>query len=365
MMVFRRARRASLREILMVTLVLLAPALASAEATAPTSPLSIHLWYGTEQRFGQLGNTQRWINVLGNISAEESITETSYQLNDQATVGFSVGSDLHRLAGDGDFNIDLDRSLLREGANQLVITARDETGRSTEANVTLLYESGHTWPLPFSIDWSEVDRLQDVAEVIDGHWEITPGGLSNRDNYYDRVVGFGDDSWSNYEVVTTVTFHDFTPPSDGPPTYNVSHAAIATRWPGHDVDELQPHRKWFPLGATAEFRLTDDLAGCRWRIFDGPKPNDPDFYVEQPEAEYRTIELNRIYGMKHRVQSLPDGATRYQVKLWPADEAEPGQWDLVGIEQAENVSSGSALLLAHNTRVTFGDVRVTPLHAAD
>lgn len=217
------------------------------------------------------------------------------------------------------------------------------------------------WPLPYSISWSGVQDLQDVVQVTDGNWEITKNGLHNKDMYYDRVVAFGDNSWKNYEVSTTVTFHDFTPPEQEPPTYNVSHAAIASRWPGHSKDELQPYRQWYPLGATSEFRLTVGLDSCRWRIFDGPKPDSKRFYVEQNVETYRSIELNKAYGMKHRVQTIGDRTTKYSVKLWPLDEPEPTSWDFTGIEEEENLMSGSALLLAHNTSVTFGDVHAIPI----
>ena len=199
-------------------------------------------------------------------------------------------------------------------------------------------------------------------QVVDGHWEITDEGIHKRDMYYDRVLAFGDQGWENYEVSTTVIFHDFTPPVKGPPTYHVSHAAIASRWPGHDADELQPHRKWYPLGATSEFRLTVGLDSCRWRVFDGPKPDQEKFHIEQPPVDYRTIVLGKKYGMKHRVESLGSDRTQYSVKLWPFDQPEPETWDFQGVEEAENMTSGSALLIAHNTSVTFGDVNVVSIN---
>ena len=71
--------------------------------------------------------------------------------------------------------------------------------------------------------------------------------------------------------------------------------------------------------------------------------------------------LERKYGMKHKVETIGSGRTRYSVKLWPYDQPEPEQWDFEGIEEDENLTSGSALLIAHNTSVTFGDVVVEPI----
>jgi hypothetical protein len=246
------------------------------------------------------------------------------------------------------------------GENILLLNALDSAGNTLEKQVTFKLQKDQRWSLPYTIRWSEVKNIQDVVQVVDGHWEITKKGLRSLDTYYDRVIAFGDNSWDNYEVSTTVTFHGFTPPEPGPPTYNVSHAAIATRWPGHDIDSIQPHRKWYPLGATAEFRLTAGLDSCRWRIFDGPKPYALNFYAEQSVEEYRSIELNKVYGMKNRVETIGQDSTRYSVKLWPLDQQEPEAWDFSGVEAEENFTHGSALLLAHNTSVTFGDVSVIP-----
>jgi len=320
--------------------------------------LYIDIWYGDQQSFGRPGITQKWINILGNVYAENGIKDLTYTLNAGQPKKLTVGSDLHRLAATGDFNIDIDVKDCHYGKNTILISEIDSIENIFTRKVEIFFEKGTDWPLPYTIKWSDVKNIQDVVQVIDGHWEITDQGLHNQDTYYDRVIALGDTSWENYEVSTSVIFHNFIPPAEGPPTYNVSHAAIAMRWTGHDEDDLQPHRKWYPLGATAEFRLTKNLDSCSWRIFDGPKPNSVDFHTEQPVKDYRNIQLNRKYGMKHRVKTIGKDSTLYQVKLWLFDEPEPMDWDFQGIEADENYPSGSALLIAHNTSVTFGDVRV-------
>ncbi len=65
--------------------------------------------------------------------------------------------------------------------------------------------------------------------------------------------------------------------------------------------------------------------------------------------------------MRHRVESGPGGTARYRVKLWPAEEAEPEEWDLELEKEAGDVQAGGALLLAHYTEATFGDVEVLPI----
>jgi hypothetical protein len=318
-------------------------------------PIRINLWYGEDQTFGYLGTPQRWVNILGNISTADSIISAYAVINQSDTLKLSMGSDYHRLARPGDFNVDISRDRLRVGKNIIEIVARDSSGQASES-VRVHLHAGNTWPLSYDIHWDDVKEITNVVEIMDGKWKLTPDGVRTAEPYYDRILTFGDSTWTNYEVETTVTFHDFTPPASGPPTYNVSHAAIASRFPGHDVDVHQPHRKWFPFGATSEFRLTAQLDSCRWRIFDGEN-----LYVEQPFEHYRAIELDKIYGMKHRIETLADGQTRYAVKLWPNNQAEPEAWDLIAIEPVGNLPNGAALLIAHNADVTFGDVRVMPL----
>jgi hypothetical protein len=345
-------------------LALLWTVLISCTSKAPQQdalPILIEVWYGDHQQFGTPGLAQRWINVLGNVQCNNGLLRLCYYLNDGEAIELTIGSDLHRLASDGDFNIDIPVDSCRNDINQIRIVAEDSSGFELLKKVEVVVRKHNRWPLPYSIRWSELENIQEAVQVVDGLWEITDNGLHNIDTYYDRVVAFGDTSWQDYEVSTTIIFHDSSDPQKGPPTYNVVHAAIASRWPGHDVDNLQPHRKWYPLGATSEFRLTDDMDSCRWRIFDGPKPDSISFYIEQPVEAYRSIILGKKYGMKHRVESLGDQQTRYSVKLWPYDQPEPESWDFQGIESGENVSSGSALLIAHHTNVTFGDVVVNPL----
>ena len=328
---------------------------------AEKQTIVIDVWYGDQQEFGNLGLPQKWINILGNVQSENGIKRFEYQLNNSDAKALTLGSDLHRLAAQGDFNVDLNKEDCKEGENLLELIAIDSVDQFLKKKITFSLQKYQPWPLPYSIKWSEVENIQDVVQVVDGQWEITKDGLHNLDTYYDRVVAFGDDSWENYEVTTTVTFHDFTPPQKGPPTYNVSHAAIASRWPGHSEDELQPHRQWYPLGATSEFRLSAGLDSCRWRIFDGPKPKSIRFYVEQEVSDYRNIELNMVYGMKHRVETVGIDSTKYSVKLWPMEQPESNEWDFSGIEHEENLASGSVLFLAHNTSVTFGNVQVVPI----
>jgi hypothetical protein len=317
----------------------------------------IDVWYGLTQSFGHLGgHPQRCINVLGNAAPASNLESLAYQLNGGPSHELSFREDQKRIARDGDFNIELDRSLLLPGKNVLEINSVWSNNRSVRQRVSINYLARDLhWPLPYDIEWSRIKNLQDAVQVIDGNWQLTPQGIRPINRYYDRAVAFGDSSWRDYEVATTITVHALTPPRTLPNTTNVTHAAIALRWPGHDPDGNQPTVKWHPLGATAEFRLENDLQDCRWRIFDGQRT------YRREMKQNRVLQFEHPYSMKHRVSTLPGGEARYQVKLWPATDAEPASWDLERVEDVEDVPVGSALLIAHHSDVSFGNIFVRPI----
>ncbi len=324
----------------------------------PSAPkIEIKIWYGLDQHFGNIGNAQRQINILGNIKSGNKQIKAYYTLNtSQEKHSLTLGCDLHRLAKDGDFNIEIERNDLIQGRNIVhCFVALDDKILGDE-EVIINYTNSRIWPLPYFIHWDHVTNIQDAVEIVDGEWELLDSGIRTKYKYYDRIIAFGDSSWRNYEVETTVTFHGYNPPGNGPPTYNVSHVAIASRWPGHDKDSLQPNRKWFPLGATSEFRITDNYDSCRWRIFDGEN-----FYSEQSASNYRQIQPEIAYKLKHRVEDLAKNNTLYSVKFWEANEEEPLEWDFQATEISKKRESGSACLIAHNTDVTFGNISVVPI----
>lgn len=335
--------------------VILATALTLPCSSNDENSLFVDLWYGDHQTFGRLGHSQRWINILGRVSPASNIKSLSYSLNGSDLLPLSFKADMKRIAEDGDFNIEIARALLLIGDNRVEIVAEDNDGSAIRRVATIEYvNTKKSWPIPYTIDWSKVDRIDDAVQVVDGLWTLTDHGVRSVGRYYDRILAFGDATWRNYEVTTSIIFHALTPPNSGPNNTGVSHAAIAVRWPGHDDDGLQPRVKWYPLGATAEFRIGSGLQQCRWRIFDGKR----EFYVESDRR--RTIKLGDTYRMKHRVETLEDGRSHNRAKLWLASEPEPGDWDIERFESGD-LPGGSALLIAHHTDVTFGNVSVVPV----
>jgi hypothetical protein len=326
------------------------------EQAEDTPPSRIVFWYGAEQTFGHLGEPQRWINILGNIAISETIGTAVFSVNNGPERPLSLGSDLHRLARPGDFNIELAWNELREGSNHLKVIGYPSTGPAIEAGMQLKVDRGNTWPLPYAIDFAAINNLQEVVQVVDGHWSLEEDGVRTRQRYYDRVLSMGDTSWTDYETTVQLTVHDYTPSEPGAPTYNVTHFGLAMRWRGHHRDGRQPSRKWYPLGAQGEFLINEQQDSCRFRIlFDGGG-NKPPVYSDR----YNNMVLGRPMFIKTQVATLADGRTRYRFKQWMAAAPEPASWDIEGLE-VNDYPSGALCLVPHNSDVTIHSVQVEPL----
>ena len=327
-------------------------------AQTETKP-TINVWYGKKQSFGKLGRAQNWINILGNVSRNIDWQAVTYSLNGAAKKPLSLGSDLHRLANKGDFNIDLGWDEVVEGKNTVVIEATPQSGKSIKKKVSFEVALGNKWPLPYEVDFTKVKNLQQVVQVVDGNWELTGRGVKTVEPYYDRVLTLGDTNWTNFEANVLLTINNFTPPEKGPPTYQVTHFGVALRWRGHAPDDLQPYRKWYPLGSQGEFLLKNNLEECTWRIlFDGgegaPKPK----YSSKSNA----ITLGEKMHIKAQVSTLPNGHTRYRFKQWMQGKQEPKSWDVEGIEEgSRDFRSGALCLVPHNSDVTIHRVSVIPI----
>ncbi|MFC1613863.1 hypothetical protein ACFL5K_01030 [Gemmatimonadota bacterium] len=331
--------------------------LAADNSSNLSSPPDIKLWYGDNQRFGHLGMPQPMINILGNVSGRDGIAHLTFSLNGGDPRPLSVGGNLHRLAKPGDFIVEIDHREFLNGKNEIVLAAINSAGNKSSKTVTVDYTAGRTWPLPYSIDWSKVKEIQDVAQVVDGRWQLDSNGVRSIEPYYDRVIAIGDTSWTDYEALVRVTYNLYPKVLNegGPPYRNSAHGSICLRWRGHDNDGRQPLRKWWPLGGLAALSTWVEQPDWRWNLWkgDGARP--------VKEETGRSIEINRPYLYRVRVETLEGPGSRYSMKVWEAGEDEPADWNMVVLEDERDLQSGSLLFVVHHADVTFGNIEIMPI----
>ena len=330
----------------------------------------IDFWYGDEQRFGHLGNTQPLVNVLGSITPREHIGDVSYQLNNLKRQQLRFGTDLHRLARSGDFNIELDRAQLKAGENKLTLRLHDLWGRQVIRELMLHYTPDVSWSLPCEVDFSKVENLQDVVEIHDGKWKLTGEGVRTAEPYYDRQFAFGDDSWTDYELHAEIIFHQHFPErlgrnTGGPPYLSHVHTSFNLRWGGHPDDGVQPRRAWQNLGSLVALRtdLATPKKGSYWWMHFGFGQKGKPAKRSMMEQEQRIpIELGKRYHYRMRAETIDkEGSTRYSTRVWADGTKEPDDWQMVAADQSETLASGAAVFVVHHSDVTLCRVRVIDL----
>jgi hypothetical protein len=328
------------------------------EYVPPTTAPDIAVWYGDYQVFGQRGNPQTWVNILGNVSDYRSQTDfdcvasLTYSLNGGAAVPLTIGADAKRLSHAGDFNIEIARADLLSGENTIDITATDEFGATSSRQVTVAYAPGNVWPLPYAVSWQDLNAIGDGAQVVDGHWAINkppvnPAGVhigstgesGSFPTGYDRMIAIGDASWPpDYEVATSFVILWTLPTAAG--------IGVGIGWQGHE--------------GTASPRLDWPLEAVAW-LYNPLAPHGVMQILTYPDAaaaeQARVLASGVRYNLKVRSEARPGGESTFSFKVWLSGEQEPGAWDLSAPLPAR---AGSVILVAHNTSMAWGDVTITP-----
>ena len=200
------------------------------ETDIPAAPV-INVWYGTTQNFGQIGNPQRWVNILGNVTGATSL---SYSLNGGAfkpvIIGSTDAANPPRLSAVGDFNIELAQADLNNGANSVIIRASDGVTNPTQT-VTVNYNPNSVWPISTTVDWSSYGSVLQAAQPVDGLWTINGDQLEVVAPGYDRLMAIGQgnmsgNGWTDYEVEVPVTVHSLTGPGGTQPPSHSSGVGI-------------------------------------------------------------------------------------------------------------------------------------------
>ncbi|EKD10465.1 Ig-like domain-containing protein [Limnospira platensis] len=317
------------------------------EQSADPNPTVLDIWYGSEQSFGHIGKPLVWVNILGYAFDPDGISSLSYSLNGGPEIPLRLN--VHgqprnpRLSRNGDFNVEIAYTDLNPASDQddiVVITAVDTLGHIATESVTIKHELGNAWPKTYSIDWSEVDQINDVAQVVDGLWTLTDDGVRTAETGYDRLIAIGDIGWDDYEATVPITIHE---------TNTNGIIGLLMRWKGHQPDGgTQPYVQWRTHGEIGFYHMSSGLSLEGTTFFNS--------------GRNITLEAGNTYNFKMRSQTVDDGSI-YSFKVWEESEPEPTEWDRKSFKSSSDIralSHGSLLLVAHYYDATFGDVTVVP-----
>ncbi len=301
---------------------------------------------------GQNGISQDAANIIGTITDPDGIQSSTFQVGDAAPRPLALGKNQRRLAAPGYFNAEILLDELVPGENAVTIRAVDQQGAASERVVTIDYTTGVSLPLPTTVDWSSASSITDVANIVDGFWTKTPDGIRTTQIAYDRLIALGDVAWTDYEVTLPVTVHAVDHENGDPWPSNGPAVGLGLRWAGHSqVAQEWPRDGFYPVGAFGYQEWPPTGTDKRAILAEGT-------WTRRSEG---TMDLNRPYVFKMRVESGEDGNGSYALKVWPQDEAEPAAWSVTS-PAPNDLDAGAVLLLAHHVDATFGNVQVSPIN---
>ncbi|MEM6319833.1 MAG: hypothetical protein AAF960_19325 [Bacteroidota bacterium] len=323
--------------------------------------LRINVWYGTSQQFGIPGIAQKWINILGNVAPTNQLASLSYSLNGTPVKTLSIGPDNRRLLKVGDFNIEIDKAALKKGQNLVQIVALDYLGQKNIQQVKIHYQP-NIWPLPYQSVLQETTNLQELVQLVDGHWFLEKRRIcTNPDAVgYDRSFAIGDATWVNYSITFSVIINKIDAKAYQSAISQSPGFGIILRWLGHShfpISGRQPKSGWEPFG------------GLFWYQFQKKKKGKLSFLAPPPtvqtiEENAWNLKLGKQYWIKTSVESTPAGHL-YRFCMWQDNQLEKEGVEFYHLIDTDNLSSGSMLFFAHHVDLTIGNISVTPLKAEE
>ena len=318
-----------------------------------------NFWYGNDQIFGKTGTAQRFINLLGNLDRSKEFSDLSFSLNGGSYQFLSIGPDGHRLSRKGDFNVEIPIERLLAGKNEAVLEAIDSTGEVHSHSIDFHWEPTATKPNKV-IEWDKVSDLNEVAQPIDGLWRIEGDKVISAPEAvgYDRVLGIGDLSWKDYEVLFPFEVRKLDTSAYGIKTSANPALLFTMGWRGHSNHPVacpQPHCGWAPYGSISSVSwLEDNTGGMSLSTLWGGKST---IIINQDQQ----LEVGKTYWFRGR-NEITSAGNSYAFKIWPDSlENEPTDWTAKSVAEPVNMKSGSLLLISHHTDLAIGTIRFTPI----
>ena len=325
------------------------------------------VWDGSPLDFGAPGLTQPDVNVLGRVLDPNGVTSITYSVNGRDPVRMGLGttncavgiSCTRRLANNGDFNADIDASLLNAGLNTVTIRAVDGAFNVSTIAVPVNYTPGLQFPLPYSVDWNSSPDVYERSQAIDGRWVREGDTVRTNEIGYDRLLAVGDGNWASFEAEVPVTINSFDQagyefPSGGPGIGFIPH------WLGHTPTGIVQPKYGFQsrLGALVWYRYRNDANAERFEIRDSQAA----LVAEDLTGRRLSVGTTYIFKLQAQTGSATTGPT-YRLKVWEAGTTEPFTWDIESALPPGSPDQGSLALVAHHVDATFGDVQVRDLSA--
>lgn len=335
-------------------------------ASDKTQPgMEIRFWGNSRPDFGRTGITQRWVNIPGTVHGGSGKLRASWRLNGSRPMSLPLGPDAPRLVAQGDFNLEIDVEQLRNGIHTVEVIAEDESGARRSNLLDFLFEAP-SFSLPPMLDL-RTDNCASVYEFgqpVDGDWRLGQDGARCRDIGYDRLLAFGDRSWTDYELLAEVTLHGFHIQHPGYPQVMGPGVGFLTRWTGHAADDQHPHVEWRPCGVLGWYRFGRDKADTvrdyRLCMTGGDTtPLNAGGLLAEDKSGFQ-IGHGIPYHFRMRVKSRREKTAHYSLRVWQADSPEPKEWNL----QADGLfcenSAGSILFVCHHADASLKWLQVRP-----
>ncbi len=323
------------------------------------------VWDGSPLDFGAPGLTQPDVNVLGRVLDPDGVTSITYRVNGGDPVRMGLGSTncdvgiscTRRLANNGDFNADIDASLLNAGLNTVTIRAVDGAFNVSTLDVPVNYTPGLQFPLPYSVDWNSSPDVYERSQAIDGRWVREGDTIRTNEIGYDRLLAVGDGNWESFEAEVPITINSvdlagYAFPSGGPGIGFIPH------WMGHTPTGIVQPKYGFQdrLGALVWYRYRNDANAERFEI------RDSQAALVAEDLTGRRLSVGTTYIYKLQAQAgTPTAGPVYRLKVWEAGTSEPFAWDIQSSLPVGSPDQGSLALVAHHVDATFGDVQVRDL----
>jgi len=301
----------------------------------------IAFWPGLELAYGAYGRPQDRVTVLGRVSGD-GLGGLSYTLNGGPSRPLAVGPLAPRLAGEGDFALEIDLAELAAGDNAVEVTAVGPGGAVASETLILRLGPEAAQALPYEAAWVG-DAPEPLAHVVDGRWSVAGGWLAPAETGEYRGVALGDGAWEEYEVTVPVILGALDAPGAG--------VGLGVHWRGYGADGREPSETR-RLGALAWYRVPEAGGYARLEIVDAAGEVlgvDP---ASKPLAEGIANALTL------RVQADAEGGSVYSLKTWPEGGAEPLGWDVTAF--GPQAGPGAVWLVAHRAAARYGAVRVSP-----